>query len=102
MAEALGRESLPAVRAGGDVLLTAEVTFVDEQPNRAFGTNVTVRTYSIEMSGEAPRLEEDIAIPSRTVSADQRLGGERFVEAARLVAAEAVQRVRAFWQRQRQ
>ena len=102
VADALGRESLPLVRAGGDVLLTAEVTIVDERVDSSFGTNVAVRTYSIEMAGEAPRLEEDIAIPSRTVSADQRLGGERFVEAARLVAAEAVQRVRAFWQRQRQ
>jgi serine/threonine-protein kinase len=102
MAEALGRESLPIVRAGGDVLLTAEVEIVDERIDRSFGTNVAVRTYSIEMMGEAPRLEEDIAMPSRTVSADQRLGGERFVEAARLLAAEAVQRLRAFWLRKRQ
>jgi hypothetical protein len=102
MADAFGRESLPLIRAGGDILLIAEVTFVDERADRSFDTNVVVRTYSIEMSGEAPRLEEDIAMPSRTVSADQRLGGERFVEAARLVAAEAAQRVRAFWQRQRQ
>jgi serine/threonine-protein kinase len=103
IAEVLGRESLSLVRSGGDVALTAEVTIVDERIDRNFGQTMAVRTYSIDMQGESARLNEDVPMPvSRTVTADSRVGAERFAEAARLVAAESVQRLRAFWTRRRQ
>jgi hypothetical protein len=102
MADALDRDQLSLVRSGGDIALTAEVTTVDASAERTFGTTMAVRTYSIEMVGESARLNEDVPMPvSRTVSADPRFGAERFTEAARLVAGESVERVRAFWQKRR-
>jgi serine/threonine-protein kinase len=103
IAEVLDREGLSLTRGAGDVSLTAEVTPVDARAEQTFGTTVAVRTYSIEVEGESPRLNEDIPMSvSRTVSADPRFGAERFAEAARLVAADAVERVRAYWSKRRQ
>ena len=72
-------------------------------PRRHFDPTVAVRTYSIEVAGESPRLNEDIPMSvSRNVSADPRYGAERFNEAARLVASDAIERVRAYWSQRRQ
>jgi serine/threonine-protein kinase len=101
--ETLTREGLALSRAGGDVALTAEVTMLDARAEQTFGATVAVRTYSIEVAGESPRLNEDIPMSvSRNVSADPRYGAERFNEAARLVAADAIERVRAYWSQRRQ
>jgi hypothetical protein len=101
--DAFERDGIVVTRSGGDIVLTAEVTLLDDRIDRPFGTAVAVRTYSIEMDGASPRLDEEIPMAvSRTVSADPSLGAERFAEAGRLVAAATLERVRAFWTKRRQ
>lgn len=90
-------------RSGADVNLTAEVTLANESQQRPFGTNLNVKTYAIELEGESPRLDADVPMPSvAPVSADPQFGAERFNEAARKVAPDLVERVRAFWTKRRQ
>ena len=64
---------------------------------------MAVRTYSIAFEAEAPTLDDDVPMaPAVTVSADARLGGERFAEAARQAASAAVDRVQQYWAKKRQ
>lgn len=83
--------------ARSDVAVTAAAQPVENRVSREFGTTFAVRTYSIELNGEAPRLGEAVAMPpATTVSYDQSVGRERLNEKARLVAGDIVERVQAF------
>ena len=94
------RESVSMARGAADIVLTAQVSVLDERADRQFGTTFVVRTYSIEMEGDSPRFNVAVPMPpSRTFSADARLGAERFNENARVAASAAAERVRAFWKK---
>jgi serine/threonine protein kinase len=100
--EAAEREGLPITRRSRDaeILLTAEVSIVDRRQQVQFGTTLVTTTYSMDISGEAPRFDQSIPMPaSKTFSADARIGAERYDENARLAAADAIERVRQFWKK---
>ncbi|MEX2271283.1 MAG: serine/threonine-protein kinase [Vicinamibacterales bacterium] len=103
MQETLAREGLSLVRTGADIALTGRVEVLEERIDRQFGTMMAVRTYTIDIEGDAPRMNDSIPMPSaQMVSADARLGAERFAEAARLAASGAVERVKQYAAKKRQ
>ena len=97
------REGLVMTRGSNkavEFLLTAEVAIVDERQQQQFGTNFVVKTYSIDISAESTRFNQDVPMPaSKTFSADTRVGRERLAENARVVAADAIERVQQFWKK---
>jgi eukaryotic-like serine/threonine-protein kinase len=100
--QALQRERLPLARSSdrADVVLIAVATLIDERREQQFGQTMAVRTYAIEILGDAPRLDRVIPMPSpRTFSFDQRFGAEKANENARVVAIDAVGRVREFFRK---
>jgi serine/threonine protein kinase len=102
--QALQREQLGIARVSdrADIVLVANVTVIDERRDQQFGQVMAVRTYSIEMLGDAPRLDRVIPMPPpRTFSFDQRFGAERANENARAVAIDAVGRIREFLKKER-
>ena len=85
-----------------DVYIVVNAAALDGQVQQQFGTTFVVRNYSISVELEAPKMETAPgAPPSRTFSADLRVGRERVVENARLVAIDTVQKIREFWTRRR-
>ncbi len=98
MQEALSREGISMPRGTAEITVTAQLSILDERADRQFGTTFVVRTYSIELDGDAPRLNEAVPMPaSRTFSTDARLGAERLNENARVSATAVAERIRAFW-----
>jgi hypothetical protein len=97
--EALQKAGMRALRDPGraDVVVEANVTPVSEHVNSDFGTALAVRTFSIDMIGEAPKLGDSVPMPSiPQLSYDPRFGAERVNEKARLVADGVVEKVKAF------
>lgn len=100
--EVAEREGLTITRGskGSEIVLTAEVSIVDRRAENQFGTTLVVTTYSVDVSGESPQFDQLVPMPpSKTFSADARFGGERLAENARLVAADAIERVQQFWKK---
>jgi hypothetical protein len=97
------REGLVMTRSSNkavEILLTAEAAIADERQQRSFGTNFSVRTYTIDISGESTRFNQDVPMPaSKTFTADAGVGRERIAENARVVAADAIERVQQFWKK---
>ena len=91
-------------RGGADITITAEVEQTDQSSQQSFGATLNIKTYSVQLEAESPRLDNDvIAMPNTPpVSADPRVGSERFNEYARRIAPDVVERVRAFWSARRQ
>lgn len=91
-------------RSGADVNITAEATQTDQRTQESFGTTLTINTYSVQLEADAPRFDNDvISLPHPPpVSADPRVGTERFVEYARKIAPEVVERINDFWTKRRQ
>jgi hypothetical protein len=80
-----------------DIAVGAVAGGIQEKISQQFGQTFATRTYQIELSGEAPKLGEMVAMPpATTVSFDPTVGRERLEEKARLVASDIVDRVRAF------
>lgn len=80
-----------------DIAIGAVAGGLQEKVSQQFGQTFATRTYQIELSGEAPKLGDSIAMPpATTVSFDASFGRERLEEKARLVAGDVVERVRAF------
>jgi tRNA A-37 threonylcarbamoyl transferase component Bud32 len=97
--EALDQASLPNVRDAqrAEILIDAAVAIVDEHVNQQFGATFAVRTFSIDVSGEARRSGESVPMPGpATVSYDARVGQERLNERARLTADAIVEKIRAY------
>jgi len=83
--------------ARADVAVEASVTPVENRVSNDFGTTFAVRTYSIDVSGDAPKLGDSVPMPSSTtLSYDPKFGAERVNEKARLVADGIVEKVKAF------
>jgi serine/threonine-protein kinase len=102
--EALEAGGLPAVRlpARADVGVAAEVEGLQQTVSQQFQTTFAVRTYSIEVSAETTRTDEAVPMPPPSnLSFDPQFGSARVTERARLVAADIVERVKAFAKRKR-
>jgi serine/threonine-protein kinase len=102
--EALDAGGLPAVRlpARADIAVAAEVEGVQQAVSQQFQTTFAVRTYSIEVSAETTRTDEAVSMPPPSnLSFDPQFGSARVAERARLVAADIVERVKAFAKRKR-
>jgi hypothetical protein len=102
--EALEAGGLPAVRlpARADVGVAAEVEGRQQTISQQFQTTFAVRTYSIEVSAETTRTDEAVPMPPPSnLSFDPQFGSARVTERARLVAADIVERVKAFAKRKR-
>jgi eukaryotic-like serine/threonine-protein kinase len=99
---AFEKAGLPMTRTQGqaDVVVQAEVSLVEERFDQQFGTTFAVRTYSIDVEAEAPRLGVVSMPPPRTLSFDARFGQQRVLETSRVVADTIVERVRSFWSKQ--
>ena len=79
-----------------DVTLSVDVELVEQRVQQSFGTTFAPRTYSAEVNGEAHGVVVPMP-PARTFSFDAQVGRERANENARLIAADAVDKVRDFW-----
>jgi len=99
--EALQKAGISSLRdaARASIAVEATVTPLENRVSQQFGTTFAVRTYSIDVNGEAPRTGENVSMPaSTTLSFDPKFGSERVAEKARLVAADIVEKVKAFGQ----
>lgn len=83
-----------------DVVLSVGVEILDERATQSFGTTFVTRSYSAQVEGES----KGNAVPmpaGRTFSFDATVGRERAAENARMLASDAVDKVREYWDRQR-
>jgi serine/threonine-protein kinase len=102
--EALDGGGLSAVRnaARADIDVGATVEGVQQTVSQQFQTTFAVRTYGIEVSAETTRASEAVPMPPPSnLSFDPQFGSARIAERARLVAADIVERVKAFVQKKR-
>jgi hypothetical protein len=88
--------------ARADIAIGATAAALQEKVDRQFDTTFATRTYSIELTGEAPRTGDDVVMPgASTVSFDASMGRERLEEKARVIASDIVDRVRAYMKKKR-
>jgi hypothetical protein len=81
-----------------EVELAATVGILSETASLDFGTPMITTTYSVALLGASNGI--DISMPpDRTFSFDARFGAVRLQEQARLIAADAIDAVRGFWNR---
>ena len=102
--EALGSGGLTAVRtaARADIAVEATVEGLQQAVSQQFQTTFAVRTYAIEVRAETTRTDETVSMaPVANLSFDPQYGSARIVERARLVAADIVERVKAFASKKR-
>jgi hypothetical protein len=102
--EALDNGGLSAVRQAprADIDVAATVEGVQETVSNQFQTTFAVRTYSIDVVAETIRTGEAVSMPSPSnLSFDPQFGSARIAERARLVAADIVDRVKAFARKKR-
>ena len=103
MDEALEKAGLTTLRsaARADINVGATVEGVQERVGQQFNTTFAVRTYSIQVIGEA-RTSEAVPMPSpTTLSFDPQFGSERAAEKARLIASDIVDRVKSYAKKKR-
>jgi serine/threonine protein kinase len=71
---------------------------VEARQEQQFGTLMVVRTYSIEMTGKAPRFRELVPMPQpETLSFDARFGKEKLNERSRVIASNVADKIQAYW-----
>jgi len=102
--DALDKAGFQVVTAPGraDILISAIAGIVDAKVSRDFGNTFNTRTFQIDLTGEAPKLGDSVAMPPpSTVSFDSTLGRERLEEKSRLVAGDVVDRVQAYVKKKR-
>jgi serine/threonine-protein kinase len=93
------RPALAPARA--EILVQIGSELVEERSEQQFGTLFVVRTYSLEITAEAPRFGDLAVVPiAETLSFDSRFGRERLAERARLIAGALAERIREYWTRQ--
>ncbi len=101
--ETAQRNGLTLVRANADIAIAAKVDLLEERVDRQFGTTMAVRSYSIDLEGDATKFNESVPMPpAQNVTADSRFGAERFAEAGRVAAARAVEQLQQYWAKKRQ
>ena len=92
--------------AGADEPKVVVMLYTEEIESRSeqqFGTTFVVRTYSMEVAGQAPRFGEAVSMPPPEVfSFDTRLGREKLNERSRVLAEAVTRSIRAYWSRRSQ
>jgi hypothetical protein len=104
VSNAFEKSGLRSVNAAAraDIAIGATAEMLQQKVDSQFGTTFATRTYSIELTGEAPRAGDDVAMPgASTVSFDPSVGRERLDEKARVIASDIVDRVRAYVKKKR-
>jgi serine/threonine-protein kinase len=104
VSNAFEKSGLRSVNAAAraDIAIGATAEALQQKVDTQFGTTFATRTYSIELTGEAPRAGDDVAMPgASTVSFDPSVGRERLDEKARVIASDIVDRVRAYVKKKR-
>lgn len=98
MTDALSRHSLRPVgnQGAADVVVSANVTVVDESTEQLFGSTFVTRTYSIEFDGES-RGDLVTMPPAASLTFDAQVGQQRLNEQSRTMSMAAADNVRAFW-----
>jgi serine/threonine protein kinase len=98
MADALRKDHMPMAASAGraDVTLAIEVELIEQRVQESFGTTFAPRTFAVDVAGESHGLLISMP-PARTFSFDAQFGRERANENARLIAADAVEKIREFW-----
>jgi serine/threonine protein kinase len=97
MVRALQADGFPVVAAefAADLEIRTTVTLVSEAPSVQFGTPVTLRTYSIELTGNS--RSQAVVMPSpRIFQFDPVFSRATLQENVRIIAVGAVDAVRAF------
>lgn len=85
--------------ATADILLDAQIEFIDERQQQMFGTVIVTRTYSVELSAQTTPRAISVPMPAAgTVSYDARVGQEKLDGQMRVLAASAAEKIRAYWQ----
>ena len=99
--ESMQKGDIPPARDPGRaaVILTANVEVVQDRVSRDFGTVMNTRTYTVDITGETKDGDPISMPPPRTFSFDAQYGRERLDENARLIAADTVEKIRAFWKK---
>jgi hypothetical protein len=92
------RQRMPTARPPrSDVIVHLDVEEIEARSEQQFGTTFVVRTYSIEAFGTSPHFEDELVLPPQMVTFDARLGREKLKERSRVIAADLVAAVRAYW-----
>jgi hypothetical protein len=99
--ESMQKGDIPPARDPGRaaIILTANVEVVQDRVSRDFGTVMNTRTYTVDITGETKDGDPISMPPPRTFSFDAQYGRERLDENARLIAADTVEKIRAFWKK---
>jgi serine/threonine-protein kinase len=97
LVRALQADAFPVVgnQAAADIEVTVNVALVSETPSTQFGTPITTRTYSVELTGSS-RSTALVMPEPRIFGFDALFGRARLQENARLIAAGTVEAVRTF------
>ena len=102
--QALEKDGLLSVRSAerAEIVLEAIIAVLEERVEQQFGTTFVVRSYSVDLTGDAVRFDESVPMPPPTTfSFDARFGRERAIENARVIAGSAVEQVRDFWKKKK-
>lgn len=103
MGPALKTQSIVSVNdaARADIILHAEAEFTGERREELFGTTLVTRTYSITLAAQTQLKSQTVPMPAPTsISYDARVGQEKLNADARVIAASAAEKIRAFWGKQ--
>lgn len=93
---ALQADGVPIVSPGAsDITLSIAVALVSEAHSTQFGTPVTTRTFSVELTGSS-RGKALVMPEPKIFSFDPLFSGARLQENARAIGAGAADAVRAF------
>jgi hypothetical protein len=97
IARALQADGVPVVTNQGavDIAVTINVALVSESLSTQFGTPVTTRTFSVELTGNS-RGKSVVMPEPRIFGFDPVFTAARLQENARAIGIEASQAVRAF------
>ena len=99
--EELQKRGLPVTQFGtAEIEIAVFAEEVEARQEEQFGTLLVVRTYSIDVTGKAPRFRELVSMPPpETMSFDARFGKEKLNERSRVIASNVADKIQAYWSR---
>ena len=101
--QALEKAGIAAAREqDAEILVAAFAEEIETRSEEQFGTTLVVRTYSIEVTGEAQRFGETVTMPPpERVSFDTRFGAEKLNERSRVLADAVAATLRGYWSKKK-
>ncbi len=99
--KALEKAGLPLVREpDAEIVIMVNAEEIESRTDTQFGTTFVIRTYSIDVTGDASRFGEMVSMPPpQTVSFDTRFGREKLNESSRVLASGVSSKIREYWSR---